>query len=88
VPLAGNSDCRELRFKMLRLQGTLIQSAPTAGNSNLNCFDRRELRFKLFYIHQFRFKLFRLQGTPIQNNTEELWCLLHFLSPLGFADRE
>ncbi|KAJ1473752.1 P-loop containing nucleoside triphosphate hydrolase protein, partial [Baffinella frigidus] len=29
-----------------------------------------------------------LTGTPIQNNTEELWCLLHFLSPLGFADKE
>ena len=29
-----------------------------------------------------------LTGTPIQNNTEELWCLLHFLAPTDFADKD
>ena len=27
-----------------------------------------------------------MTGTPLQNNTEELWCLLHFLAPDAFAD--
>ena len=27
-----------------------------------------------------------MTGTPLQNNTEELWCLLHFLAPQQFAD--
>jgi SNF2 family DNA or RNA helicase len=29
-----------------------------------------------------------MTGTPLQNNTEELWCLLHFLAPNQFADLE
>jgi len=29
-----------------------------------------------------------MTGTPLQNNTEELWCLLHFLAPDAFADLE
>lgn len=29
-----------------------------------------------------------MTGTPLQNNTEELWCLLHFLAPDSFADLE
>ncbi|EKX33876.1 hypothetical protein GUITHDRAFT_45412, partial [Guillardia theta CCMP2712] len=29
-----------------------------------------------------------MTGTPLQNNTEELWCLLHFLSPNNFDNLE
>ena len=29
-----------------------------------------------------------LTGTPIQNSTDELWTLLHFIDPVKFADQE
>ena len=29
-----------------------------------------------------------LTGTPVQNNTEELWSLLHYIDPANFADLE
>ena len=29
-----------------------------------------------------------LTGTPLQNNTEELWALLHFCEPVTFASRD
>jgi len=29
-----------------------------------------------------------LTGTPLQNNTEELWALLHFCEPVSFASRD
>lgn len=35
------------------------------------------------YVHSHL--LFRNTGTPIQNNTQELWTLLHYLNPEQFA---
>jgi hypothetical protein len=29
-----------------------------------------------------------ITGTPLQNNTEELWCLLHFLDPINYSNIE
>lgn len=40
-------------------------------------------------LAQYRFDhCLMLTGTPLQNNTEELWALLHFMDPKAFASLE
>jgi hypothetical protein len=38
------------------------------------------------YIHTFIHTYTFAAGTPLQNNTEELWCLLHFLDPINYSN--
>jgi len=65
------------------LWDTIIVDEAHSLKSSKSLFYRTLLTYKNRFTHTVL-----LTGTPIQNNMDELWCLLHFLDPVKFDDRD
>ena len=65
------------------LWNTIIVDEAHSLKSSKSLFYRTLSTFKNQYTHTVL-----LTGTPIQNNMEELWCLLYFLDERQFPDKE
>jgi len=81
TPQIVNQDQRLLNGDKIKWNAIIVDEAHSL-KSHKSLFYRTLLTFKNQYTHTVM-----LTGTPIQNNMEELWCLLHFMDAEKFADQ-
>ena len=82
TPQIVNQDHKQLNASQILWNAIIVDEAHSLKSSK-SLFYRTLLTFKNAYTHTVL-----LTGTPIQNNMEELWCLLHFMDPEKFNDQE
>jgi len=82
TPQTVNSDRSVLDASKINWNTIIVDEAHSL-KSNQSLFYRVLRTYKNPHTH-----CCFLTGTPIQNNMQELWCLLHFLDPDHFHDQD